>query len=222
MLGYASMNMVRFFARDADPIEAMMELLASGHACSIKYDKLDGKPCVSRLIIPKRLVDGPGGLLIQAYQIEPESGPRMFYADQIHGVESGRALTDAERKRTSFLTGEVVSYRVAKRTLNESAPAAGSETQPHAAAWRSDWFIAYFTAVRSAVLDGKVSRSEAVNLQGLRTRLQLTEAQVWATHAHIYAQELLAMSVDGAFDENDARSLASLRKCLTILGWPEE
>lgn len=83
-----------------DPIAELMTHTEAGYCSLIEYDKRDGRPATQRVIIPKKIADSGGSLLVRAFQLRPEKGMRAFVAQQIIRVERAPdRFSEAERGR---------------------------------------------------------------------------------------------------------------------------
>ena len=80
-------------------------------------------------------------------------------------------------------------------------------------------FRAYLAAVREVVSDLLVENWEVAHVEQIRQRGGLTEKQVRAAHATVFAEYLLSYARDGEVDADESTHLGKLASGLETLGW---
>jgi hypothetical protein len=201
-----------------------MQYTAEGFYSEIVYQKTDGSPPTTRIVEPREIGEGASGMLVLCVQIQPKASPtalRSFKADCIQKVSRAAIQIPAVRLSSNqFATGEIKSRYRGRRVSDgfRIMPASRTSQEP-ARMFQDPGLSAYLQTVRNAILDFQVTAEEVNKLQRVRYDLRLSEDQMRAAHACVLGEELLAVSVDGEFLEEDRLYLILVNKCLGECGW---
>jgi hypothetical protein len=204
-----------------DPISELMSITSRGQHARIVYRKGGKEGETTRVIEPRKLVEGANGLMIMAVQIEPEQGLRCFAAHKIvHVEEHGRPLDAKQKSGNNFCTGEVVEFTAKFSTTGlASKQEADSTRERPASIWSQPWFSRYVGLVRDVLVDSNVTADEIALVVASQRSWSMTDAQVRAAHAYIFGEELLALSLDGSLDSQEFERVRFLGRSLEKLGW---
>jgi DNA polymerase III epsilon subunit-like protein len=77
----------------------------------------------------------------------------------------------------------------------------------------------YWDALLVALDDLIITDPEQEHLARLKDELEIALDQIYMLHNRVFASAIMAVMQQGSCDEQDRQSLASLRSCLTRLGW---
>ncbi len=194
--------------RTAERPEAVERLMANtrrGVLSRIWYDRDDGRGVAVRVVEPKMLVDGADGLLVFAFQLEPDRGVRHFMVTRISRVEAdpGALLSQTN----TFCTGDMLVIR------------SSGGASPWSPSAQEDGYRAYLAAVREVVSDLRVEAWEIEQVHAIRQERGLPKDAVRAAHASVFAEYLFAYARDHELDEDESDHLAALADGLAKLGW---
>lgn len=199
-----------------DFVAELMEITARGLHARIIYRKGGKEGESERVIEPRKLVDGPNGLMVRAVQVMPEAGIRTFSVHKIVEVaEYSLPLDKRQRAGNNFCTGEVVEFSMKSAYVQ---PPAGANSV-FQTAWSQEWFHRYVGVVRQVLSDAQLTQDELALVSATQSTLVLSPEQVRAAHAYIIGEELLAMSVDGQLMQYEQERLRQVARILRDLGW---
>lgn len=186
-----------------NPIRKMQSILRHGKEPRILYDSRDGREPTERVIQPHLLIETADKLLIHALQTQPQRLIRHFAADSIIRVEVADSA-GVEKRTIDFhhVSVSIRSTRDGKRGMIE---------QP--------WFRQYANAVQEAIADLTVEEWEQHFVASVRAKLKLTDEQVRAVHAFVFAEFLIGCAEDGIVDPEESENIPKLASCLQALGW---
>jgi len=133
----------------------------------------------------------------------------------------------SNRVKNRFSSGEVKATKRpdSDRLKIEGTPFAFSisvslpapETSPNL--WHDSAFLKYISIVRNAINDFKLEPNELVVVKEAQRRWKLSDAQIYAAHAHLTGELLIHLSTDEQLSAEDLELLASTSDCLSQLGW---
>lgn len=186
-----------------NPVRKMQSIVRQGKIPRILYDQKDGSEPTERVIQPHLLIETADKLLIHALQTQPQRLIRHFAVDSIIRVEVADSA-GAEKRTIDFhqVSVSIRSTRGGKRGMIE---------QP--------WFREYANAVQEAIADLTVEEWEQHFVAAVRAKLKLTDEQVRAVHAFVFAEFLIGCAEDGIVDPEESENIPKLASCLQALGW---
>lgn len=205
-----------------DPIEGLIQNTRDGFYSGIEYRKVAERDTTERVIFPKTMLVEPGGRLrVRAIQVRPASGIRTFCREgilRVWRVESP-VVPEAMKVNNTFVTGEAFeTARVDYKKVRAMSAESGKNQRAAKPAWLEQWFRSYEAVVTDAILDMKVSDTERRQVQNAQVQLGLTDEQIRAVHAHVFAQHLISATADGEFTDGDFDAMGQLNECLRVLG----
>lgn len=209
-----------------DPIDGLIRAVRQGVCARIWYAKGSRMHDPSeRVVIPIKLMDGVGGLVVRAIQVSPENGLRSFKATHIVRVEASDVpLGPRADKAEQFASGEVEERKesIVAKSVPLAARGLSLSFSPSRAqsAWMEPWFVEYLGLLRGALVDGVLEPEEVLHLLRVQHELELSYEEVCAVHAYLLGQELLSMSIDGVVSDEERTYFDQLFAGLSRLGWP--
>lgn len=187
-------------------LTSLIDAAANTRLAVIYYRKgVTGKRCPPRLVEPYSFAEGKQDVLIRCFQLEQDgnaelSGWRFFMAHKLHAVEVTN-LPFRPRRKVVLPTGEVKSF---------------ATPEP---AWNHEGRLLYRDYVGDAIADGELDPGEIFDLEGLKQKHKLTEADIRFVHASIYHRCLGSVLDDAQFSDEEVQEIRFLHRAMRSLGW---
>ena len=175
------------------------------------YDKGTGEPPKERLVEPSGFKEAAdGGVLLRAYQLEPEVGWRFF---SLQKILAARARPDVPMNRPpqGILSGEIVQ---AKRTAaaEEQTPGPRGRGRPMSPA------NGYRKLLEDTMADMSVTLGESANAANYRQEHGISPEAMRAVHYGIFLDFLKDILRDKLVTEEERAFGVKLNDCLRKCG----
>ena len=185
-----------------ETLNELMKIAARQTMAVIGYKKPFDAEASVRVIEPYDLQQHCGNLMVRAWQVDPDVSRtdawRNFRIDRILAVSDSRQPFKP-RCRQRMLDGEVSDWKMEE----ESFP--------------TDPIEIYEKSVNDALRDRRVSKEELEAIK--RARRGLSDPEMRAVHARVYADALNELANDDDVDSVEMKYAKDLRQFLEHLGW---
>ena len=173
---------------------AIASIAQSNRIADIVYQK-GSEPPYRRVVEPYLLEKSRYAILIRCFQLEPQSGWRIFKESKILEVrDTGRSFVP--RRPVRFDLSILESRRHPK----------GPEYE--------------YTAILSDYLsDLEINDGEACELQRIQRDLGLSDDAIRGVHCQLFGAAIGEVNEDGKVDDDEAEYLRRYRHCLIRAGW---
>ncbi|MCZ7647711.1 MAG: WYL domain-containing protein [Planctomycetota bacterium] len=161
------------------------------------YSALAGEERV-RLVEPYAVTETPAGVMVKAYQLDPDPGWRFFHLGLITKV------ADASE---TFTPRRPVAVRVGDESRKLGVAETANEAQE-----------AYRKRVLEVLADMQVTREEVEALRKFRKEYGLSEDEVRGVHYRIFAECLQTLVADGVVTRDEQHLATSLHQALKACG----